>query len=249
LIVDEPKEAVMKRIGSLLFLLFLAIAAGTPAGPAPEDPAGMAPSSERLAGLCRLWGLVKFCHPYLATKEIDWDAALIKTLPLVREAASAGDYEKALGSLLDPLGDPLTSIDKRPGSASGPFAAAAAPGGRETPQPFVERTEDGIAVIVANDYRQFSPETTGWAKIIADFKKAFVEAAKSRRVLIDLRNLGGPHSYLLSMAVSDNISWLLDRDILLPPLRYLKYMGYPSQRNRCSIMPSSWSGAAAASGP
>ena len=30
--------------------------------------------TERLAGLGRLWGAAKFFHPFLAYKEIDWDA-------------------------------------------------------------------------------------------------------------------------------------------------------------------------------
>jgi C-terminal processing protease CtpA/Prc len=222
----------MKKVGSLLFMfLFIAgLTAGAPAIAAQVDPAGNGPSGERLAGLCRLWGFVKFCHPYLATKSIDWDAALIETLPLVREAESAEAYQKALTSLLDRLDDPLSAIEKGPSPVADPSSVTADPGIQGKPQPFVESTEDGIAVVVANDYRQFSTENTGWAKIIADFKKAFVEAAKSRRVLIDLRNLGGPYSYLLTLAVSDNLSWLLDRDIILPPLRFLTYMGYPSQK-------------------
>ena len=42
----------------------------------------------RLAGLCKLWGAVKYFHPYLVYKDIDWDQALIETLPKVRQAAN-----------------------------------------------------------------------------------------------------------------------------------------------------------------
>ncbi len=216
----------MKNLTRTLALLLVMVCIWTQSPAAAAD----APSGERLAGLCRLWGLVKFCHPYLATQDVDWDAALIKAIPLVRGAVSAEDYEKALRSLVDPLGDPVTSVAKRPAPAGGSSPEPAAPGAGGRTQPYVERTEDGIAVVVANDYRQFSAENTGWVRIIADFKKSFMEAARSPRVLVDLRNLGGPPSYLLDMALSDNLSWLLTRDVPLPPLRFLSYMGYPSQK-------------------
>ncbi len=185
----------MKRIGSLL-LLFLVLAgasARTPAIAAQDNPGQKAPSIDRLAGLCRLWGLVRFCHPYLAARGIDWDAALIKTLPMVREAASAEDYEKALKSLLDHLDDPVTVIERIPSSVAGPPSTTADPGiqGR-TATLRRTRRRTGSPCIVANDYRQFSTENIGWVRIIADFKKAFVEAARSRRVLIDLRNSAAP---------------------------------------------------------
>ncbi|HMB30029.1 MAG TPA: hypothetical protein VKS99_18100, partial [Blastocatellia bacterium] len=48
--------------------------------------------TERLAGLGRLWGAVKFFHPYLAYREIDWDGALIKAIPQVKAARTPGEY-------------------------------------------------------------------------------------------------------------------------------------------------------------
>ena len=47
---------------------------------------------ERLVGLCRLWGAVKYFHPYLAYRgDIDWDAVLVaqfqrsvlRTMPVI----------------------------------------------------------------------------------------------------------------------------------------------------------------------
>ena len=125
--------------------------------------------------------------------------------------------KRPCASLLDRSAIPRRSSRSGPRPAGGPLPRRPPPCAGERPQPYVERTEDGIAVITANDYRQFSAENTGWVKIIADFKKAFTEAAGSSRVLIDLRNLGGPYSYLLGMAVSDNLSRLLARDISCRP--------------------------------
>jgi hypothetical protein len=40
----------------------------------------------RLAGVAKVWGAEKYFHPYLAYREIDWDKALVETLPKVNSA-------------------------------------------------------------------------------------------------------------------------------------------------------------------
>ena len=62
----------------------------------------------KLAGLARLWGAVKFFHPYLAYKEIDWDKALIETIPRVNAAKSPEEYDAAINHLLSFLNDKNT---------------------------------------------------------------------------------------------------------------------------------------------
>src|SRR5262249_37351922 len=62
----------------------------------------------RLVALGRLWGAIKFFHPYLAYKEIDWDAALVETIPKVNEAKSADEYRAAVAHMLSFLNDPNT---------------------------------------------------------------------------------------------------------------------------------------------
>lgn len=44
--------------------------------------------TERLTGLAKVWGAVKYFHPSLAYKEIDWDAALVRAIPRVKAARS-----------------------------------------------------------------------------------------------------------------------------------------------------------------
>ncbi len=66
--------------------------------------------TDRLARLCVLWGTVRYLHPALAYKDIDWDAALVEALPRVAEAKSAEDYAAAVRQMLDRLGDPATSV-------------------------------------------------------------------------------------------------------------------------------------------
>src|SRR5256885_1347172 len=62
----------------------------------------------RLSALGRLWAKVKLFHPYLATRDIDWDAALVSALPKVRSAETAEQYRAAVDEMLAALGDPET---------------------------------------------------------------------------------------------------------------------------------------------
>src|SRR5262244_3390371 len=72
---------------------------------------------ERLAALGRLWGVVNYFHPYLAYKEIDWDAALVAAIPKVSAAKSTEDYRAAIDGLLATLGDPATFTAVEPAPA------------------------------------------------------------------------------------------------------------------------------------
>lgn len=65
---------------------------------------------ERLVGLCKIWGAAKFFHPYLAYRNIDWDAALIDAIPRVKAAQSSDEYAAAIGGLLAHLDDPATRV-------------------------------------------------------------------------------------------------------------------------------------------
>jgi len=62
----------------------------------------------RLAGLAKVWGAVKFFHPYLAYRDIDWDKALIETLPKVNAAKTPKEYETAVNQMLAVLNDKST---------------------------------------------------------------------------------------------------------------------------------------------
>jgi C-terminal processing protease CtpA/Prc len=63
---------------------------------------------ERLAGLAKVWGAVKLFHPYLAYREIDWDKALIDTIPHVNAAKTPQDYSVAINLMLEYLSDKNT---------------------------------------------------------------------------------------------------------------------------------------------
>jgi hypothetical protein len=65
---------------------------------------------ERLAGLFRLWGTIRFFHPYIAHGSIDWDGALLAAIPKVEAAANTDAYAAAIGAMLAALKDPETHV-------------------------------------------------------------------------------------------------------------------------------------------
>jgi len=63
---------------------------------------------DRLIATARLWGTVKYFHPYLAYRNIDWDKALVQALPKIRASSNAAQYAQALGGMLEALHDPVS---------------------------------------------------------------------------------------------------------------------------------------------
>ena len=76
-----------KPLALFISVLVLAWAFGqtVKAQPSSTEDARIA----RLAGLATVWGAVKYFHPFLAYRDIDWDKALIETIPKVNAARTA----------------------------------------------------------------------------------------------------------------------------------------------------------------
>lgn len=63
------------------------------------------------SGKAKVWGAVKYFHPSPAYREIDWDKALIKTIPKVNAAKSPEEYAAAINAMLAALGDKNTRAE------------------------------------------------------------------------------------------------------------------------------------------
>jgi len=77
---------------------------------AGQTPAPTSPETDRLVAVAKMWATVKYFHPYLADRGIDWDKALINALPRIRSARDTADLKAALGTMLSVLEDPLTRV-------------------------------------------------------------------------------------------------------------------------------------------
>jgi hypothetical protein len=89
----------------------------------------------RLADAGRLWGRIKHFHPYLATRAIDWDRALVDVIPRINAARTPAEYASAIARMLQPLEDPATSV------------VAASSGASPLPLERAIRIDDGVLVI------------------------------------------------------------------------------------------------------
>src|SRR5687767_12878823 len=65
---------------------------------------------ERLAGIARIWGLVKFFHPALIQRPIDWDGAMKTAVMSLGPSASKDDYRGIVQTMLSHLDDPRTGV-------------------------------------------------------------------------------------------------------------------------------------------
>jgi carboxyl-terminal processing protease len=61
--------------------------------------------STRLSALAKVWGLLKYYHPELASGEIDWDASLITAIPRVKAAADYDSFNMEIDALIQAAGD------------------------------------------------------------------------------------------------------------------------------------------------
>src|SRR5918998_2095004 len=74
----------------------------------------------RLVGLAKVWGTVKYFHPFLAYRNIDWDKALVETIPKVEAAKTPQEYQAAVNQLLAALGDKSTRADMKTDAKAAP---------------------------------------------------------------------------------------------------------------------------------
>lgn len=119
--------------------------------------------TERLAALGKLWASVKYFHPFLAYKDINWDAALLAALPKAAAARDAEEYARAVGSMLSTLSDPATGVVRRAAPAAEPSTS-------------VSQVRNGVLVITVR------PETA------ALVRAAGAAIGEAKGVVFDLRH-------------------------------------------------------------
>lgn len=175
---------------------------------------------KRLVKLCELWGKIKYFHPYLGYKPIDWDSALVQTIPKVKAAQSSAEYTKAIDEMLTTLDDPATYVI-RENQNNKPLALP----GEAHPTSY---EKDGVLVVEMTDYSDLSNVGETERKLAAIKDKL----SNKRAIIFDLRKLtkeGFTWAQLsLSFGSSGLTNLLLPSEIKLPGQRYLVHYGPPS---------------------
>jgi C-terminal processing protease CtpA/Prc len=181
--------------------------------------------TERLVSLCKVWGTVRYLHPYLAYKDIDWDAALIAALPKVEDAKDESEFRAALQAMLDRLGDSGTRVARK---APQPQMEQRESGGKEAEdRPLFSWVEDDVLAIHLDRPPSISklmdPKTR--ETLLAALKKA-------SGVILDLRGEDelGFGEFVLSWVYP----LLPAREARTPAERYLVHSGYRPQTGMSS---------------
>jgi C-terminal processing protease CtpA/Prc len=126
---------------------------------------------DRLATLARVWAAVKYLHPFILQKDIDWDGALVRAIPGARAAASDEDFARAVGSMLKELGDSATRVvERRP----------QAPAAKDVT---LVRWAGDVLVISAGPYAEAKTGMALFGEVAALSK----EITKAKQVIVDLR--------------------------------------------------------------
>jgi C-terminal processing protease CtpA/Prc len=215
-------------------------AAGAPVA-AVAAPATYPERIERLVRVVRLWGTVRFHHPYLAYKDIDWDEALVAAAPRVLAAKSRQEYAAAVGTLLDAMGDPVTHLvdvrhDAAGGQAGAPSAAPASPAAPAAPAtpaapaaptlkwPQLRWVQEGVAVV------DLGP-STGWSAFVEmreEGRRLGAQIGKAKGLVFDLRQPGAAD--VASFVLLEPAAGLLASRRTHPPAqRTVRHAGYHTQ--------------------
>jgi C-terminal processing protease CtpA/Prc len=207
-----------RALGLLGLLVFLGLSPALAESPAPSQPAGV----ERLTRLAKLWGAVRFLHPYLSYREIDWDAALVRAIPAVRSARTPQEYAAAVQRMLAALGDPVTRVEPARPPVQPPAAG-------KPPALFTWLKPGRLSIYLRPD------ADNGMAE--AESEKAFQSLAgelpRAREVIVDIRSLWGLR-YRAEFALQGIAGALANRPVQAPAERFLFHSGYRTQLGESS---------------
>jgi C-terminal processing protease CtpA/Prc len=197
----------MKRpsLFRLLSVVFVALALTLPAAGSDVD---------RLVMLARVWATVKYLHPFVMQKQIDWDQALVRAVPKVHAATSDDDFAEAVGSMLKELGDPATRVLQRKASP------------RPGSDPALLRWESDALVISAGPYA----DAKGGMALVGELSALAKEITKARQVVIDLRDRpANPDERGMAAYVVSELRGLISKPVTTPATVSVYHSGYRPQ--------------------
>jgi C-terminal processing protease CtpA/Prc len=187
---------------------------------------------QRLSALCKVWGAIRHQHPYLAYKDVDWDAALVRALPKIEAAKTGEEFAAAVQVMLDALGDPATRVvRKRPPAKAPPTKepakAPVAPDPQSRPGDgaWFTRPADGVLAIDLSTLPELRAAFR-YAQQAADLK---AEVGKARGVIIDCRRVG-----YLTPPVRELLRLACPKEVKGIATRYVVHSGYRAQTGETS---------------
>jgi len=200
---------------------------GLAAQPTPADDGRI----DRIARLCKVWGTVRYLHPYLAYKDIDWDAALIKSLPKVRAAKDTDEFAQVVQEMLNALGDPATRVIRKPVMSNSSTDKPIKQEGTGASDLKDDKTDPPLFTWLEGDvFAVFPNAVTNSVKLVAWRDQLRKEITQARSVVLDLRiPEASEFNYFRGIALREIQDLLTAKEVQAPALRSLIHSGYRPQ--------------------
>lgn len=208
---------IFARKRALCALFVACVAFGT------MSPLRAAPSAdERLLSLAQLWGDIRYFDPWLAYRNVDWDAAALAAIPEVANASSSEGFAAAVQHMLAALHDPFTSV------APSPPASPPQNGGDGLILTALDERTAVLSVVpvklaaangaqFAADAAKLAPMLTGHPNVVIDLRPAAEESAEQSSAVDSL------------LTTSPVATALVHGDLRLPTQRTRYYSGLRNQ--------------------
>lgn len=179
---------------------------------------------KRLSDLAKVWGTVKFFHPYLAYRKINWDEALIKTIPLVNSAKTPQDYQSAINQMFSFLNDKATRAE---------IDGKAATTVKETQSRTEETSRLDKDVLIIRPFQLAALRVKSGERYRQELQKIFQAAALVKNIVIDVRsrNITSVPGFYIHDFFHNELAKILDFNLTLSSWRYRVHNGYASQLN------------------
>ncbi len=181
---------------------------------------------ERLSGLAKIWGAVKYFHPFAAYKDIDLDKALIDAIRKVNAAKTPEEYAAAINSMLAALDDKNTRAEvftEKP-KAENKSATGAA---KE-----LFKFENGVLTIDVYAISAAMANAQGQTTDNQMTGKMFESFSQAKAVILDLRFPTDTNDFAFYFAdafLRNALPAMLDKTVVLSATRYRAHNGYESQ--------------------
>jgi hypothetical protein len=220
------KGSTMHR-SSVLLIVGLLISWTWPGIVRPDDVDRSVPEKarvERLARLAKLWGTVRYLHPFLAYRDLDWDAPLIKAIPKMEAAKTRDEYAAAITEMLAALGDPATTVVVAGDQQSNPGSGEA--------QPFSSWVDGEILIVRITDYLKLERDYQSMRSKLEGLQS---DLGKAKGIVFDLRAITpGTQPGMITSLFEPVEKRLVARELVGPAERFLLHSGYTPQSGATS---------------
>jgi Peptidase family S41 len=166
----------------------------------------------RLADAGKVYGYIKYFHPYLQYKSLNWDSLFASNVEGIIEAKSKDEYAEAMQRMLAPLNDDMTCVSNISADKNYRF------------KPTQYNITDSVLYIIINDI------TDDTYNVIHE---AIGKISQVKGVVVDMRRPISSNNYF-PVGSGPALDWwsfdLIKGDATLSSLRNVCYNGFPSER-------------------